>query len=67
MKTYSVLLAYDVPYYATVIVEADSPEEANAKALAAAVDESFDPSWDASSDYRVADSAVEVNAEQEAS
>lgn len=62
MKRYSVLLAYDVPCYATIIVEADSPEEAERIAMtdkAACAD--FEPSWDASSDVRLADDAEEVD------
>lgn len=62
MKRYSVLIAYDVPCYATVIVEANNHEEANAKALAMADDTIFEPCWDGSDDYRVADAAMELDA-----
>ena len=54
-KTYTVLLAYDVPYYSQVTVEAHTQEEARRKAIEEADEASFDAGWDAASDTRVVD------------
>jgi hypothetical protein len=58
MRKYHVLLAYDVPCYHTLVVEARNA--ANAEKIARAqllqLDDSvFEPAWDGSSDYRVVD------------
>lgn len=58
--TFTVLLAYDVPYYCQVQVEARNKDEAIAKAMAA--DEAgFEAGWDAASDTRVVDISWEGN------
>jgi hypothetical protein len=43
---YEVTLAFDVPCYATVSVEAESYEDAIKQALIEAETESFEPEWD---------------------
>jgi hypothetical protein len=60
-KRYSVLLAYDIPCYATVIVEADSHEEAERKALDAFDETDFEPCWENWDDLRVVDGSEEVD------
>lgn len=56
MKTYEIVLAYDVPCYAAIKVEAETPEEAARLALRKAEEEdvSFQPEWDAAGDIRIA-------------
>jgi hypothetical protein len=53
MKTFKVTLAYDVPYYATVTVQANNEEEAKNIASLQVDETMFDASWDAASDTRV--------------
>jgi hypothetical protein len=58
MRKYHVLMAYDVPYYHTIVVEARNAANAEkiAQAKLAHIDSSlFEPAWDGSSDYRVVD------------
>ena len=58
MKTYNVILAYDVPCYRTIQVAASDAESAEriAQAKLQHMDSSeFEPAWDLADDYRVAD------------
>jgi hypothetical protein len=60
MKTYHVTLGYDVPFHHTVAVQARDAAEAEAKVLAADVDESlFEPAYDGSGETHVVDT-VEI-------
>jgi len=55
MAKYEIVVAIDVPCYKSVIVEADSAEEAKDKALKAADnDVAFEPEWDCAGPIRVA-------------
>jgi hypothetical protein len=56
MPKYQIVLAQDVPCYWSTIVEASSPQEATAKALALANNSecTFEPEWDLAGDVRIA-------------
>jgi hypothetical protein len=55
MKRWSILLAYEVTYYAEILVDAETEEEAKRVALDAAVTADFRPYLDAPSDTRIED------------
>jgi len=52
MTKYTVVLAYDVPCYATLIVEADNEDDAETVALKISP-VLFEPDWSARGDVRV--------------
>ena len=58
MKKFTVTLAYDVPCYAEIKVEAEDAEQAKQKALAEAWNHVFEPMWDGAGDYRVVDTCT---------
>ena len=55
MSAYYVTLAYDVRCYCDFEVEADSAEEAEAKARAQSDVASFEPDWQTSGDIELVD------------
>lgn len=58
MATFQVILAYDIPCYKTIEVEAADAEEAEAKAddiLQDVDSDTFEPDWQQSDNYRIAD------------
>jgi len=58
MKTFHVILGYDVPCYHTVVIQARNAAEAELRAeqLLNTLDSSlFEPEWDMARDHRVVD------------
>jgi hypothetical protein len=51
MKKFVITIAYDVPRFANIEVQADTEAEAILKAIALAPDEEFETDWDASGSY----------------